>query len=311
MPPSPVHAPAFLVFYNGPESESRALAAPLYDLGPMKVVGGPQAYTQVTGIYKMMKTPDHNRVASSSVHLDYPLSEKMMAGAFNTFLDAMRPRARASSDGQKANGDDHRAKGDSSGNANSGGDEPPPPEGDEFSHSMLMLDLRDYTLASSIPSDATAYSHRWNTAMLAVDMRYDDPALDDVARANTKKVTGYIKDAVRAQRLTDAPKPTPTHTNGDPAGANGSSETNGGVTNDADNAAKVNGAVSSHDLRKGNKILHLGDRDFEAVYPNVGAKDERLENVFGSNLGRMREVKRKYDPEMLWDKWYPVTPAEG
>ncbi|KIO21682.1 hypothetical protein M407DRAFT_217952 [Tulasnella calospora MUT 4182] len=32
--------------------------------------------------------------------------------------------------------------------------------------------------------------------------------------------------------------------------------------------------------------------------------------VFGSNYQRLREVKRMYDPENIWNKWHPIQPAE-
>ncbi|KAK6509294.1 hypothetical protein TWF481_004052 [Arthrobotrys musiformis] len=44
------------------------------------------------------------------------------------------------------------------------------------------------------------------------------------------------------------------------------------------------------------------------LYALVSDGDEKLASVFGSNLGRMKELKRKYDPGMMWDKWYPVSP---
>ncbi|KIO21684.1 hypothetical protein M407DRAFT_80117 [Tulasnella calospora MUT 4182] len=32
--------------------------------------------------------------------------------------------------------------------------------------------------------------------------------------------------------------------------------------------------------------------------------------VFGSNYQRLREVKRMYDPENIWNRWHPIQPAE-
>ncbi|KAK6536292.1 hypothetical protein TWF281_000534 [Arthrobotrys megalospora] len=44
------------------------------------------------------------------------------------------------------------------------------------------------------------------------------------------------------------------------------------------------------------------------LYALVTDGDEKLVSVFGPNLGKMKELKRKYDPGMMWDKWYPVDP---
>ncbi|KAH7390390.1 hypothetical protein BKA64DRAFT_757712 [Cadophora sp. MPI-SDFR-AT-0126] len=43
--------------------------------------------------------------------------------------------------------------------------------------------------------------------------------------------------------------------------------------------------------------------------PNFAVGGEGVEKVFGGNLGRLREVKRKYDPEGVFTKWFPIEPA--
>jgi len=32
--------------------------------------------------------------------------------------------------------------------------------------------------------------------------------------------------------------------------------------------------------------------------------------IFGDNYGRLRKLKKKYDPDMVFHKWYPVVPAD-
>jgi FAD/FMN-containing dehydrogenase len=32
--------------------------------------------------------------------------------------------------------------------------------------------------------------------------------------------------------------------------------------------------------------------------------------VFGTNYPRLREIKKKYDPDNVFHKWYPIKPAE-
>ncbi|PVH75609.1 FAD-binding domain-containing protein [Cadophora sp. DSE1049] len=43
--------------------------------------------------------------------------------------------------------------------------------------------------------------------------------------------------------------------------------------------------------------------------PNFAVGGEGVEKVFGENLGRLREVKRRYDPEGVFRKWFPIEPA--
>ena len=50
-------------------------------------------------------------------------------------------------------------------------------------------------------------------------------------------------------------------------------------------------------------------RDVTAIYPNVSSGVEKSKSVFGSNLGRLQQIKKKYDPDLMWDKWYPIEPA--
>ena len=253
-----------MVFYDGPEEEAKRLAQPIYDLEPLNVMGGVQNYTQLTSIYDILRTERFNRTTSSNIHLDYPLNTKIMQGAFDRFLQGV-------------------AEGNEKGEKTAVGEEGKEQE-KEFGHSILLLDLRDYTKAAKVPRDATAYSHRWDAALLSVEYRWDNPVLYNVARDAARRVTTFIKDEVRQQQQ---------HV------SNGVQE------------AELNGK-GVPGLNKGTKVLHEGRRDFEAVYPNIGNKDDKLESVFGDNLARLRELKRKYDPLVLWDKWYPITlaPAE-
>ena len=218
------HMPSFMAFYDGPEEEAKKLLAPLYDQQPIQTLGGTQPYTQVTGIYEMMRMQGFDRWASSSVHIDYPVNTSIILGAIEKFQDSMKRH------------------------------------GDKFKPSMFMLDLRDYRKVASVPKDTTIYSHRYNAAILATDYRWDDPALDGIARDEAKAISNYVKERAKEER----------------------------------EAAKVKGD---------------GARDVTAVYPNIGGKNEKIESVFGANLPRARELKRKYDPHMLFDKWYPITPA--
>ncbi|KAF7933293.1 hypothetical protein BELL_0398g00100 [Botrytis elliptica] len=43
---------------------------------------------------------------------------------------------------------------------------------------------------------------------------------------------------------------------------------------------------------------------------NLGSGTEKTQDMFGQNYARLREIKRKYDPEFIFNKWYPIPPAE-
>lgn len=51
-------------------------------------------------------------------------------------------------------------------------------------------------------------------------------------------------------------------------------------------------------------------QDQEAtVYANYASGDEKSEEIYGANYPRLRELKRKYDPDMVFNKWYAIRPA--
>ena len=45
-------------------------------------------------------------------------------------------------------------------------------------------------------------------------------------------------------------------------------------------------------------------------YFNGSMGDERVSTVFGQNYPRLRELKKKYDPEFVFRKWFAIVPAE-
>ena len=45
--------------------------------------------------------------------------------------------------------------------------------------------------------------------------------------------------------------------------------------------------------------------------PNFSTEGEREKEIFGSNIQRLREVKRKYDPGFVFKNWLPIKPAEA
>jgi FAD/FMN-containing dehydrogenase len=42
---------------------------------------------------------------------------------------------------------------------------------------------------------------------------------------------------------------------------------------------------------------------------NISTGSEKITDMFGENLPKLRELKKKYDPKFVFNKWYPITPA--
>jgi FAD/FMN-containing dehydrogenase len=46
-------------------------------------------------------------------------------------------------------------------------------------------------------------------------------------------------------------------------------------------------------------------------YVNYSSGDEKAHEIYGANYGRLRKLKQRYDPDNLFNKWYPIKPAGG
>lgn len=80
-----------------------------------------------------------------------------------------------------------------------------------------------------------------------------------------------------------------------------------------------------HDSSVSNALIHqevkaMSDKANASIrkkYPttslvfnaNIGSGKEKLIEMFGENLPRMREVKQKYDPNFVFNKWFAVAPV--
>lgn len=51
-----------------------------------------------------------------------------------------------------------------------------------------------------------------------------------------------------------------------------------------------------------------GDDNVYVLNANIGTGDEKVQNMFGENLPRLRVLKKKYDPGFVFDKWFPIKP---
>ena len=36
---------------------------------------------------------------------------------------------------------------------------------------------------------------------------------------------------------------------------------------------------------------------------------DKVKKLFGSNYPRLQTIKAKYDPNLVFNKWFPITPA--
>ena len=53
----------------------------------------------------------------------------------------------------------------------------------------------------------------------------------------------------------------------------------------------------------------LAGPDSDALPTEGSAPIDKSELNFGSNYKRLQEIKKKYDPELVFHKWFVITPA--
>lgn len=54
--------------------------------------------------------------------------------------------------------------------------------------------------------------------------------------------------------------------------------------------------------------MHTGS-DSDALSTDGIVRASKAETNFGSNYKRLQEIKKKYDPELVFNKWFVITPA--
>jgi hypothetical protein len=139
--------PIYLVYYNGPEEESHAYAAPLLALGPMHGKPAMINYAATTGIHKQIDAGNvHHRHTNSTVQLDLPIDVDILmtlVDDFSAFMAKYPERARPS---------------------------------------KLAFELRSFGVTVAVPVSAMAYASRHKLVNVVMEAQYDQPELDDVMR---------------------------------------------------------------------------------------------------------------------------------
>jgi hypothetical protein len=212
--------PIYLIYYNGPEEEGRAYAAPLLALEPMHGEPGMINYAASTGIHKHMDAGNtHHRYSNSTAQMDLPIDVDIIMASvddFQAFLAKYPERARPS---------------------------------------KLAFELRSFGVTGAVPVSAMAYASRHKLVNIVLEAQYDQPELDGVMREEVRNMIMKARNLIAEKR-------------------------------------KPHGQ---------NEVL---------VNANFSSGSEKVNAIFGENLPRLRGLKKKYDPDFIFDKWYPIPPAE-
>jgi hypothetical protein len=145
--------PIYLIYYNGPEEEGHAYAAPLLALGPMHGKLAMINYAATTGIHKQMGAGNvHHRYTNSTVQLDLPTDVDILmtlVDDFSAFMAKYPERARPS---------------------------------------KLAFELRSFGVTGAVPVSAMAYASRHKLVNVVMEAQYDQPELDGVMREEVKNM---------------------------------------------------------------------------------------------------------------------------
>lgn len=49
--------------------------------------------------------------------------------------------------------------------------------------------------------------------------------------------------------------------------------------------------------------------DAQAVTGEKGSVPDKAKLVFAENYPKLQKIKKQYDPNGIFDKWFPITPA--
>jgi hypothetical protein len=55
--------------------------------------------------------------------------------------------------------------------------------------------------------------------------------------------------------------------------------------------------------------IYLTDSEESTSAAGTVSTGAKAEVLFGENYARLQTLKKKYDPDLLFSKWSPITPA--
>lgn len=72
-------------------------------------------------------------------------------------------------------------------------------------------------------------------------------------------------------------------------------------------ALQLKKTVSSSSAHAAEEPMGFGNA--EGILSNMNETDAHTSKLFGSNYARLQQVKKVYDPDMVWSKWFAIKPA--
>ncbi|KAG8900031.1 hypothetical protein FRC01_010281, partial [Tulasnella sp. 417] len=79
------------------------------------------------------------------------------------------------------------------------------------------------------------------------------------------------------------------------------------TANTRDELLKVKSVVSGSSSQAAQESL--GYSNYADPFSTLNETDEYARKLFGPNYPRLQEVKKKYDPDMVFDRWFAIRPA--
>ena len=135
--------------------------------------------------------------------------------------------------------------------------------------SQLVIELQSPHVCKTVRPDKMAYANRREAISVAVDLKWTDPSLDQRMREEAVAISRLVKQMGEKQRRARLVKDN--------------------ISPDAQNKDDNTNDVT--------------------VNANYSTGQEKVASIFGNNLSRLRVIKRKYDPDCVWNKWYCIPPA--